>query len=60
MEMILFASNGTILALLYQKLLENEKILIELRGRVSALEGAIIERRKSIRPPWQDEDSRVK
>lgn len=46
MELLLLASNGTILGLLYQKLLDNERILVELRNRVSALEAIAVERRK--------------
>lgn len=49
MELLLLGLNGSILSLLYTKLLENEKVLSELRIRISNLEGAIIERRK---PLW--------
>lgn len=48
MELLLLGLNGSILTMLYGKLLENEKLLSELRMRISNLEGAIIERRKSI------------
>lgn len=46
MELILIASNGTILALLYQKLLHYEGILVDMRSRISSLEEVAVERRK--------------
>lgn len=49
MELLFLGLNGSILSLLYTKLLENEKLLAELKLRIANLEGAIIERRKPIR-----------
>lgn len=46
MEVLLLVANGSILSLLYQKLLDNAVILADLRNRVADLEALAAERRK--------------